>query len=145
MTATLNRRTTAAAQTTKRVGLVVRVSTDRQAMTDEGSLVTQLQRLRKHLEYKTAIGGDDWVEVAVYELKGISGKDSVRSPEFQALYADIRSGRVNVLAATALDRMTRSRTGLPDPLRVPPGARRPSSSPYGSSSTPPHRWAGSSP
>lgn len=30
---------------TKRVGLVVRVSTDRQAMTDEGSLVTQLQRL----------------------------------------------------------------------------------------------------
>lgn len=77
-------------------------------MTDEGSLVTQLQRLRKHLEYKAVTCGEDWVEVAVYELRGISDKDSVRSPEFQALYADIKSGRVNIIAATALDRVTRS-------------------------------------
>src|SRR3972149_627875 len=47
-------------------------------------------------------------EAGVYERRAGSGKDSVRSPEFQQLYADVRSGRVNVIAAAALDRVTRS-------------------------------------
>ena len=55
----------------KRVGLVVRVSTDRQAANDEGSLKTQLQRLRAHLDYKQA-SGEHWTEVAVYELRASS-------------------------------------------------------------------------
>ena len=57
----------------KRVGLIVRVSTDRQAMNDEGSLKTQLQRLRAHLDYKQT-SGENWTEFAVYELRAISGK-----------------------------------------------------------------------
>ena len=63
----------------KRVGLVVRVSTDRQAMNEEGSLKNQLQRLRAHIEYKRVAGGEQWQEQAVYELRAISGKDSMRS------------------------------------------------------------------
>ncbi len=35
----------------RRAGLVVRVSTDRQARTPEGSLKNQLQRLRQHLAW----------------------------------------------------------------------------------------------
>ena len=96
------------AEATKKVGFVVRVSTDRQAANDEGSLKTQLQRLRRHVEYKREACGETWVEARVYELRAVSGKDSVRSPEFQRLYADIRAGRVNVIAATAMDRVTRS-------------------------------------
>ena len=38
----------------RRLALVIRVSTDRQAMTEEGSLKNQLQRLRAHIEYKMA-------------------------------------------------------------------------------------------
>ena len=66
----------------RRVALVVRVSTDRQAMTEEGSLKNQLQRLRAHIEYKAVACGEQWQEVAVYELRAISGKDSMRSAPY---------------------------------------------------------------
>ena len=95
-------------QSARCVGLVVRVSTDRQAMTEEGSLKNQLQRLRQYIEYKVTACGEEWREVEVYELRAISGKDSLRSPEFQRLFADIRSGRVNTILCTALDRISRS-------------------------------------
>ena len=94
--------------TLRRAGLVVRVSTDRQAMTEEGSLKNQLQRLRQHIEYKTVAAGEDWAEAAVYELRAVSGKDSLRSPEFERLFTDIRMGRVNTILCTALDRISRS-------------------------------------
>ena len=92
----------------RRVALVVRVSTDRQAMTEEGSLKNQLQRLRAHIEYKTVACGEHWQEAALYELKAISGKDSMRSQEFQQLFREIRSRRVNTVLCTALDRISRS-------------------------------------
>ena len=95
-------------QSGRHVGLVVRVSTDRQAMTEEGSLKNQLQRLRQHIDYKTTACGEEWREAEVYELRAVSGKDSLRSPEFQRLFADIRSGRVNTILCTALDRISRS-------------------------------------
>jgi site-specific DNA recombinase len=95
-------------QPVRRAGLVVRVSTDRQAMTEEGSLKNQLQRLRQHIEYKTTACGEEWRQAEVYELRAVSGKDSLRSPEFQRLFADIRSGRVNTILCTALDRISRS-------------------------------------
>ncbi len=89
-------------------GLVTRVSTDGQSRNDEGSLKTQLQRLRQHIEYKTSVAGEDWTEAAVYELKAISGKDSMRSVEFERLFADIRVGRINTILCTSLDRICRS-------------------------------------
>ena len=92
----------------KRVALVLRVSTDRQARNEEGSLKNQIQRLRQHIEYKSITCGENWTEAAVYELKGVSGKNSMRSPEFERLFADIRAGRVNTVLCTALDRICRS-------------------------------------
>src|SRR3990172_2907 len=92
----------------RKVGFVVRVSTDRQAMTAEGSLKNQLQRLRQHIDYKRSVAGEEWAEAAVYELKAVSCKDSLRSPEFQRLFSDIRCGRVNTILCTALDRISRS-------------------------------------
>jgi site-specific DNA recombinase len=91
----------------RQAALVCRVSTDRQ-LSPEGSLTTQLQRLRQHIDYKRSVAGEEWVEVAVYELKAVSGKNSLRSPEFQQLFAEIRSGRVNTVLCTALDRICRS-------------------------------------
>src|SRR5450759_2391371 len=92
----------------RRVGLVVRVSTDHQAANEEGSLKTQLQRLRQHIDYKNSVGSEGWSEAAVYELRAVSGKDSVRSDEFKHLFADIEAGRVNTVAFTALARLCRS-------------------------------------
>ena len=90
------------------VGLIVRVSTDMQVRNPEGSLTTQLQRLRQQVAFKQANSETDWTEVAVYELRAVSGKDSVRSPEFERLYEDIRAGRVNTVMFTALSRLCRS-------------------------------------
>ena len=93
---------------TRRVGLVTRVSTDLQAANPEGSLTTQLQRLRQHIDYKRSVAGEDWIEAAVYELRGISGKDSARSSQFEAIYSDVRSGSVNTILCTSLERVCRS-------------------------------------
>ena len=92
----------------RRVGMVVRVSTDLQARNPEGSLTTQLQRLRQQVALKQANSLVGWNETALYELKAVPGKDSVRSPEFERLFADIRSGRVNTVMFTALSRLCRS-------------------------------------
>jgi site-specific DNA recombinase len=93
----------------KKCGFIIRVSTDRQAANEEGSLKNQLQRLRAHLEYKNNVcSGETWVEVEVYLLKAVSGKDSLRSKEFARAFEDMRSGRINTVACTALDRICRS-------------------------------------
>ncbi|MGE0227527.1 MAG: recombinase family protein, partial [Dehalococcoidia bacterium] len=92
----------------RRVGLVVRVSTDMQASNPEGSLTTQLQRLRQQVAYKRDTVGEPWEEAAVYELRGVSGKDSARSPEFERMFEDIRAGRVNTVICTALSRFCRN-------------------------------------
>ncbi len=92
----------------KKCGLVIRVSTDRQAKNEEGSLTTQLQRLRAHIEYKNMTGEERWVESERYVLKAVSGKDSFRSREFARLFEDIRLGKVNTVLCTALDRISRS-------------------------------------
>lgn len=92
----------------KLCGLVIRVSTVRQASNPEGSLKNQLQRLRAHIEYKNTACGEKWVESEKYVLEAVSGKDSMRSREFARLFEDIRMGRVNTVLCTALDRICRS-------------------------------------
>lgn len=88
--------------------LVVRVSTDQQARNPEGSLANQLQRLRGHIDYKRTACGEEWQESETYILKAVSGKDSLRSPEFARLFVDIKAGRINTILCTALDRICRS-------------------------------------
>ena len=87
--------------------LITRVSTLRQADNDEGSLKNQLQRLRGYMEYRRTCG-EDWREVGLIELKGISGKDSVRSLEFQPVFEQVREGQANTVLCPALDRVCRS-------------------------------------
>ena len=90
----------------------MRVSTDRQAATPEGSLKNQLQRLRQHIAYKRDTAGERWDVAAVYELPAISGKISVRSPQFERLFADVTAGRIDAVLCTELDRIGRTVTDL---------------------------------
>ena len=93
----------------KQCGFVIRVSTDIQARNKEGSLKNQLQRLEAHIEYKNITAGkQEWLIAAKYALEGVSGKDSFRSPQFTQLFEDIKTGRVNTVVCTALDRICRS-------------------------------------
>ena len=92
----------------KNCGFIIRVSTDRQAANEEGSLKNQLQRLRAYVKFKNTDSDENWVETEKYMLKAVSGKDSMRSREFATLFADIRSGKINTVVCTALDRISRS-------------------------------------
>ena len=64
---------TALGQRERNVGLVCRVSTDLQ----EGSLTTQLQRMRQLIDYKNSAVGERWVEIDTYDMQVVSGKDSL--------------------------------------------------------------------
>ncbi len=93
--------------TTLRCGLLTRVSTDGQARDPEGSLKSQLQRLRTYIETRRASG------VVVEEVKtytvpeGVSGK-TLRRKDIEEAISDIEAGRINVLIVTELSRLSRS-------------------------------------
>lgn len=88
-------------------GLYLRVSTDIQAETKDGSLDTQDDLLRKYCELKTATDTQEWIVAKVYREEGKSGKD-VNRPEFQRMVKDIKSGKINTVMCTKLDRISRS-------------------------------------
>ena len=88
-------------------GLYIRVSTQRQAAVQEGSLDTQEARLRSYVDYKSCGSVDSWQVVEVYREEGHSGKD-LKRPEFERLMQDVQSGRVNTVIVWKIDRLTRS-------------------------------------
>ena len=92
-------------------GLYARVSTERQSEVRDGSLDTQIDRLKQYVQFRSPSSkeksSDNWKIVDVYCEKGKSGKNTER-PEYQRLVSDIKSGRINAVICTKLDRITRS-------------------------------------
>ncbi len=91
----------------KRVALYVRVSTEEQARIQDGSLVSQRKRLEEYVEGQLRRDSSWGNVVDIYCDEGKSAKDLNR-PEFQRLLNDVRLGRVNLILATELSRMSRS-------------------------------------
>ncbi len=90
----------------KRIGLYLRVSTEEQARITDGSLVSQKARLE---EYVAGLNRRDsgWGQIVDVYQDTLSAKDMNR-PEFKRLIADVRSGRINLILATELSRLSRS-------------------------------------
>ncbi len=83
------------------------MSTEEQARIQDGSLVSQRQRLLEYVEGQNR-RDQNWGQVIeIYCDEGKSAKDMNR-PEFQRLIGDIRNGRVNLILSTELSRMSRS-------------------------------------
>ena len=95
----------------RKIAIYCRVSTDEQAKNKEGSLTSQVQRLRLKVDEKNKIHEKDkWGKVVkVYEDRAYSGKNTDR-PEFQKMLADVKSGRINTIMVTELSRLSRSVT-----------------------------------
>jgi len=91
----------------KQCGLYVRVSTNLQAMVKDGSLDTQVDTLKKFVEFKKATSGEPWEVAEIYREEGKSGKNTDR-PEYQRMLADIRSGHITALLCVKIDRVSRS-------------------------------------
>jgi len=96
----------------KLCGLYVRVSTERQSELKDGSLDTQIDRLKQYIGFRTKSLIDDtkstkWKAVEVYREEGRSGKNTER-PALQKLLSDIKAGSINTVLCTKIDRITRS-------------------------------------
>ena len=79
----------------------IRVSTEDQAR--EGfSLGEQKEKLLQLCAFK------GYEVFKVYEDAGISGKDMEQRPQFQKMLEDVRNGKISVIVAYKLDRLTRS-------------------------------------
>ena len=95
------------------VALYIRVSTDKQAQLEDGSIDTQLDRLTSFVDYKRK-QGDDWViaEKLVEGEKdgkrhGKSGKNADR-PAYQKLLELAQARMIDVVVVTRLDRISRN-------------------------------------
>jgi site-specific DNA recombinase len=89
-----------------RIALYIRVSTEEQASNPEGSIKSQEQRLRTHVDFRNHESkfGD---VVAVFVDRARSGKDTNR-PELQRLLQAIRTREVTLVMVTELSRLSRS-------------------------------------
>lgn len=97
----------------KRCGFYIRVSTDRQAKIEEGSLKNQDHLLTQHVEIKNKLGSEPWTIVDRYVDEGRSAKD-VNRPAFQRMMDDVKTGRINAILCLALSRISRSTRDLLD-------------------------------
>jgi site-specific DNA recombinase len=64
--------------------------------------------LHSELKHKTETVGEEWTETERYVFRAVRGKEAFRSREFARLVADIRSGKINTVVCTELDRICRS-------------------------------------
>jgi len=98
----------------KRCGLYIRVSTERQAKVEEGSLKNQDQLLTQHIELKSKISQENWTIVDKYIDEGKSAKDAQGRPAYLRMIQDIEKGRIDTILCTALSRISRSTRDLLD-------------------------------
>lgn len=91
---------------THRIGLYIRVSTEEQAENPEGSIKSQEQRLRSHVQFQNQ--EEAFGEVAsVFVDRAKSGKDTHRS-ELQRMLQAIQRREVTLVMVTELSRLSRS-------------------------------------
>ncbi len=98
----------------KRCGLYIRVSTDRQAKVEEGSLKNQDHLLTQHVELKSKLGQEQWVVVERYVDEGRSAKDTKNRPAYLRMIEDAKQERINTVVCVALSRISRSTRDLLD-------------------------------
>ena len=91
----------------RKVAFYIRVSTERQAKVEEGSLKNQEQMLRAELERRNLQHKGWGTFVESYVDEGISAKTTNR-PAFQRLVRDIELGRIDTVMFTELSRLSRS-------------------------------------
>ncbi len=91
----------------RKVAFYIRVSTERQAKVEEGSLKNQEQMLRAELGRRNLQRTGWGAFVESYVDEGISAKTTNR-PAFQRLMRDIELGRIDTVMFTELSRLSRS-------------------------------------
>lgn len=92
----------------KRVGIYIRVSTEERARIQDGSLVSQKNRLIEYVEFQNKRESNWGTLVDVYCDEGKSAKNMKGRPEFLRMLGDVKAGRINLIIATELSRLNRN-------------------------------------
>jgi site-specific DNA recombinase len=92
----------------KRVGIYIRVSTEEQARIQDGSLVSQKNRLLEYIEFQNKRESSWGTVVEVYCDEGKSAKNMKGRPEFLRMLSDVKTGRIDLIVATELSRLNRN-------------------------------------
>ena len=94
----------------RKIAIYCRVSTEEQAKNKEGSITSQIQRLKMKVDEKNNYEDGKWGKVvSIYQDAAYSGKNTDR-PEFQRMLADVKRKRVKTVLITELSRLSRSVT-----------------------------------
>ncbi len=93
-------------ETSKNVGIWVRVSTDMQVESESPE-----HHERRGKSYAEAKG---WNVVEVYRLEAVSGKSVIEQPETKRMLADVKSGKITGLIFSKLARLARNTKELLD-------------------------------
>ncbi len=94
----------------RKIAIYCRVSTEEQAQNKEGSITSQIHRLKLKVEEKNRNARKNWGKVAkIYKDEACSGKNTNR-PEFQQMLMDVRAKKINTIMVTELSRLSRSVT-----------------------------------
>lgn len=88
------------------IALYVRVSTEEQAETPEGSIKNQEQRLREAVVFRNKQSNFGQI-FNVYVDAGISAKDMNR-PKLQQMLNDMRANKINLIMVTEISRLSRN-------------------------------------
>lgn len=89
----------------KRIGIYIRVSTEEQARIQDGSLVSQRNRLLEYIEFQNKRESNWGTLVDIYCDEGKSAKNMKGRPEFLRLLNDVKLGKVDLIIATELSRL----------------------------------------
>ncbi len=93
----------------KKVGILVRVSTDEQAKVEEGSIKNQTSSCSKYVKGENIKCDGQWGEIVEkYVDDGYSGKDLNR-PGVKKLIADVAKGRIDTIIMTEISRLSRNK------------------------------------
>ncbi|MCB0369678.1 MAG: recombinase family protein [Bdellovibrionales bacterium] len=90
-----------------KIGAYIRVSTDDQVNTYEGSLDSQKFRIKEFVDFKNRQQKDWGNIVEFYVEEGVSAGTTNR-PMYQKIMSDIRKGKVNLILVSDLTRLSRN-------------------------------------
>ena len=99
---------------TKKCAIIVRVSSQGQAVTEKNSIDIQEAEILKYIEAKNFDKDVKYEKFKVFRMVGVSGSKSFNSSQFDELQLDIARGDVQVVICTALDRLGRDVSGFLD-------------------------------
>lgn len=91
----------------KNIGVYIRVSTEEQARIQDGSLVSQRNRIIEYVEYQNKFN-KNWGEIIEFYVEEGKSAKNMNRPELKRMLSDVQSGRINLIISTELSRISRN-------------------------------------